>query len=205
MKGKLIGILKKVPVRAWIYVAVIAASFLAVALPLGLTGTEGAWYSVFWGAFSALGAFVIARVIYHSVTGDSSAEMWAISIYALIADLGWLIGILSTTYTVAVIGIVIMISGGMMSLGMRFIGKGGSKVEDAELLANACEILRYRFMGDVIEGVLDTKRPLVVVEGIADPLTVNEAIKDGYKDEAADAIAYLKKAIANSRMAKERK
>ena len=205
MSDKLIGFLRKVTAKAWIYMAVIAASFLAIALPLGLTGTEGAWYSAFWGAFGAGAAFAIARTIYHLATGDNSAEMWAISVYALASDLGWLVGILSSTYTVATIGIVITLTGALMALGTRFIGRGGVKVQEAGLIDQLSGSLRYRFMGDVLEGMLDIRRPLVVVSSIRDPLTVNEAREAGFANEADEAIAYLREVIANSRAAKEKK
>ena len=205
MSEKLIGFLKGVPAKAWVYAAVIVAAFLAIALPLGLTGAESAWYSVFWGAFGACAALVVARTIYHCASGDNSAEMWAISIYGLAADLGWLIGIMSTTYAVATIGIVITVAGALMAFGTRFIGRGGVKVQEADLLRKLCGAVRYRFMGDVVEGVLDIRRPLVVIESIKDPLTVDEARSAGFAAEADEAVAYLKGAIANSRVAKEKK
>lgn len=183
--------LKKIPKRAWIYAGTAIAAFLAVMLPLDLTGTQDALYSVFWGILGGVAALVIARTIYHCITGDNSAEMWAISIYAIVADLGWLIGILSKTWAVAIIGIVIMIVGLMMSLCMRYGDKDGTKTKREELLSRMKDSLRYRFMGDDISGMLDTKRWLVTIEDAKEPMTINEAIANGYTEQAKEAEDYI--------------
>ena len=183
--------LKKIPKRAWIYAGAVIAAFLAVALPLALTGTQNALYSVFWGILGGAAALIIARTAYHCATGDNTADMWAVSIYGLAADLGWLIGILSTTWAVAIIGIVVMIVGVMMSLCMRYGDKDGTKAKREEIFTKMKNTLRYRFMGDDISGMLDTKRWLVDIENAKEPMTINEAIANGYTEEAKAAEAYL--------------
>lgn len=183
--------LKKIPKRAWIYAGAVIAAFLAVALPLALTGTQNALYSVFWGILGGAAALIIARAAYHCATGDNTADMWAVSIYGLAADLGWLIGILSTTWAVAIIGIVVMIVGVMMSLCMRYGDKDGTKAKREEIFTKMKNTLRYRFMGDDISGMLDTKRWLVDIENAKEPMTINEAIANGYTEEAKAAEAYL--------------
>ena len=183
--------LKKIPKRAWIYAGAALAAFLAVTLPLALTGTQGALYSILWGMLSGTAALIVTRTIYHCATGDNTAEMWAVSIYGLVADLGWLIGILSTTWAVAIIGIVITIVGIMMSLCMRYGDKDGLKAKKEELLTQMRKSLRYRFMGDDVNGMLDTKRWLVEVADAKEPMTIEEAVANGYADEAKAAEEYL--------------
>ena len=51
--------------------------------------------------------------------------------------------------------------------------------------------LRYRFMGDDISGMLDTRRWLVEVENAKEPMTINEAIANGHTEEAKAAEEYL--------------
>ena len=160
MSEKIKGLIEKIPSRYWIYLAVGVAAMLAIALPLALTETESVWYSLFWGAFGTAAAVIITRCIYHCATGDNSAEMWAISIYGVVADLGWLVGILTESYSVATIGIVILAAGMMMALGTRFVGKDGAKVKRAEVETLLAKTLRYRYMGDVIDGEVDIRRPL---------------------------------------------
>lgn len=183
--------LVKIPKRAWIYASAAIAVFLAVTLPLALTGTQGALYSIFWGILGGAAALIVARTIYHCATGDNNAEMWAISIYGIAADLGWLIGILATTWAVAIVGIVIMLVGLMMSLCMRYGDRDGTKTKKDELLTDLKKSLRYRFMGDDLKGMLDTKRWLVEIEDAKEPMTINEAIATGYPDEAKAAEEYL--------------
>ncbi len=204
MSDRLTDFFGKIPARVWIYLSVLVAVMLAITLPLALTGYQDVWYSVFWGIFGAVAAVLITRIIYHCATGDNEAEMWAVSLYGIAGDLGWLIGILSTTYTVATIGIVITAAGTLMAAGTRFIGRDGIKVQKSELLGKLRTELRYRFMGDEITGPLDTKRPLVVIEDVRDPLTINEAIAAGYEKEAEEAIEYLKSVI-NTSVGKEKK
>ena len=205
MSAKLKAAFGKVPVRYWIYLGAFAVAMAAVSLPLGLTGTETAMYSEVWGLLAGAAAAIVARTAYHSATGDNSAEMWAISIYGIAADLGWLIGILSTTVTWATIGIVILIAGAMMGICTRFIGRGGVKLMQAEAYDRLSKVVRFRFMGDVVEGKPDIQRPLVVVDGVKDPMTIVEAREAGYGEEADAAAAYLKAAIANSNEFKEQR
>lgn len=183
--------LKKIPKRAWIYAGAALAALLAVTLPLALTGTQNVLYSIFWGILGGIAALIVARTIYHCATGDNTAEMWSVSIYGLAADLGWLIGILSTTWAVAIIGIVVMIVGAMMSLCMRYGDRDGTKTKREELLLKMKQSLRYRFMGDDISGMLDTRRWLVEVENAKEPMTINEAIANGHTEEAKAAEEYL--------------
>ena len=190
--------LAKVPNRVWLYATAFIAGFLIVFLPLLLLEVVDIFYSIFWGLFSAVLVFIITRTVYHVAVKDASAETWAESIYAFVADLGWLIGIISTSWTVAIIGIVVMIVGGIMSICTRFVGKDGIKAREAELLENLKSTLRYRYMGDTLDGRLDSARYLVNIAGEKDPLTVNQAIAKGYQEEAEDAIAYIKTVIANS-------
>lgn len=203
MSEKIKGLIEKIPSRYWIYLAVGVAAMLDIALPLALTETESVWYSLFWGAFGTAAAVIITRCIYHCATGDNSAEMWAISIYGVVADLGWLVGILTESYSVATIGIVILAAGMMMALGTRFVGKDGAKVKRAEVETLLAKTLRYRYMGDVIDGEVDIRRPLVIAEGVKDPMTVEEAYKSGYEKEAEDAMSYIRMAVDNT-VAKEK-
>ena len=195
MAEKLKSVFGKIPARYWIYLTVGTAMMLAVSLALGLTGVETPWYSVFWGLFATAAAVLVARTIYHIATGDNTAEMWAISIYGIVADLGWLVGILTNSYSVATIGIVILAAGAMMALGTRFIGKGGIKVQKAEILSGLSKTLRYRFMGDAIDGKLDIDRPLIVTDMTGDKLTIAEAREAGLEKEADEAEKYIMSAI----------
>ena len=205
----MMNFLKKIPKRAWIYAGTAFAAFLAVMLPLALTGTQSVLYSIFWGILGGAAVLIITRTIYHCATGDNTAEMWAISIYALAADLGWLIGILSCTWAVAIIGIVVMIVGLMMSLCMRYGDKDGTKAKREEIYSKMKNTLRYRFMGDDISGMLDTKRWLVEIEAAKEPMTINEAITNGYTEEAKAAEEYLNsvldKYVAAQKAEKEKK
>lgn len=201
--------LTKIPKRAWIYAGTALAAMLAVTLPLALTGTQSVLYSIFWGILGGVAALIVTRTIYHCATGDNTAEMWAISIYGLVADLGWLIGILSTTWAVAIIGIVVMLVGVMMSLCMRYGDKDGTKAKREEIYTKMKGTLRYRFMGDDISGMLDTKRWLVEIEEAKEPMTINEAIANGHTEEAKAAEAYLNsvldKYVAAQKAQKENK
>ena len=190
--------LGKVPVKVWLYAAAFVALFVAVALPLKLTGTETIWYSLFWGVFAGVAGLIAVRTIYHAAKDDNSAEMWAVSIYALIADLGWLLGILSVTYVEAIIGIVIMMAFTMMALGTRYLGKDGWKKRQMDAKDLLFKTLRYRLMGDVIGGAIDTNRLLVDVTDGSDPMTINEAKAAGYKAEAMEAEEYIKEVLKNS-------
>lgn len=201
--------LAKIPKRAWIYTGIAIAAMLAVTLPLALTGTQSVLYSIFWGILGGVAALIVTRTIYHCATGDNSAEMWAISIYGLVADLGWLIGILSTTWAVAIIGIVVMLVGVMMSLCMRYGDKDGTKAKREEIYTKMKKTLRYRFMGDDISGMLDTKRWLVEIEEAKEPMTIDEAISNGHTEEAKAAEVYLNgvldKYVAAQKTQKEKK
>ena len=197
--------LKAIPKRTWIYTGAALAAFLAVMLPLSLTGTQGVLYSIFWGILGGIAALIITRTVYHCATGDNTAEMWAVSIYGLVADLGWLIGILSTTWAVAIIGIVVMIVGALMALCMRYGDRDGSKTKRSELMERMCSTLRYRFMGDTIDGMIDTKRPLVEVKGQTEALTIKEAYAAGFTSEAKEAEAYLLSVIEKAVPAKKNK
>lgn len=196
--SKLREFVKGIPIRAWIYAASVAAAFLAVMLPLLFLSEEGALYSVFWGLFASVLALIVARVAYHLATKDNSAEMWAVSIYGIVAALGWLIGILSTTLTMATIGIVILMAGAMMALCTRYIGHDGARLRESEMIDALSATLRYRFMGDVVTGQIDIKRPLIVLDGKTDPPTINEARAAGFTAEAEAAVAYVKEAIRTS-------
>lgn len=195
MSGRLKALLARIPVRAWLYAGAAAIAFLAVMLPVWLTGTEGVGYSICWGLLAGLGALVVTRTVYHCASGDNSAEMWAVSIYGIVADIGWLIGILSTTYVGAIVGVVIMLAAAMMALGSRYLGRDGWRRKAMDLRAELNASLRYRLMGDVVGGAIDINRRLVQIEGEADPLTVDEAYALGYEAEAKEAEGYVKSVI----------
>lgn len=195
MSGRIKAFLAKVPVRAWLYAGAAIVAFLAVMLPVWLTDTEGIGYSICWGLLAGLGALVVTRTVYHCASGDNSAEMWAVSIYGIVADIGWLIGILSTTYVGAIVGVVILMAAAMMALGSRYLGRDGWRRKASELRVELNASLRYRLMGDVVGGAIDVNRRLVKVEGEPDPLTIDEAYSLGYEAEAKEAEEYVRTII----------
>lgn len=173
---------KKILIYGIPAVVVGIASAIIAALVFG----ETAFYSICWALAGAALAAVVARVAYHLIQKDNTPEMWQISIYGVVSVAGWVGGILSTTWLWATFALAVMCIGILMATGTRFC-----KAVARERLRKSLErTLRYKKVGDMLSGELDTKRPLtVIVDSVA--LTVAEAEKAGYSTEAESGREYI--------------
>lgn len=157
------------------------------ALFASLAGGQDWFYSAMWAIWAGMVAAIAARVIYHIVINDNSAETWAISIYALVASFGWLGAIFSSTVGTDVLTFAVVIGAAMMGFGTRFINAPLSREAQMDWLkANA----RYKYIDDNPMMGDDEERPLCMVsEGVS--FTANEAASAGYGELAAKAQEYL--------------
>lgn len=157
------------------------------ALFASLAGGQDWFYSAMWAIWAGMVAAITARVIYHIVINDNSAETWAISIYALVASFGWLGAIFSATVGTDVLTFAVVIGAAMMAFGTRFINAPLSREAQMDWLkANA----RYKYIDDNPMMGDDEERPLCMVsEGVS--FTANEAASAGYGELAAKAQEYL--------------
>lgn len=161
--------------------AIIGALFAALA------GGQDWFYTSMWAIFAGGMAAVAARVIYHIVINDNSAESWQISIYGFVACLGWLGAIYSKTAGTDVLAFAVVIGAGMMMAGTRFLGAPQDPEElMAWLMANA----RYKYIDDnPLLGDDESKPITMVVEGVS--LTPDQAKAAGFGHLTYEAQAYL--------------
>ena len=167
---------------------------------------ENVLYALCWALLFGGFATVAARTILHAVKKDNSAEMYAISIYALMALGGWLGLILTGSWLwVSVFG-ALVVGSTLMALGTRYLDpveddvkkdeKTEEEVEEVKIetpdqkLAFLKETVRFKFDGDSLDGAPLLNYPICKVDG--DALTVKEADEKGYGAIAADGLEYLK-------------
>ena len=184
-----------VKIKVLFYLAVVVAFFAGIFSICFFATGEGWFYSVCWGLLASGYGFIVARVGFHLYLKDNSAEMWQVTIYWAFAVTGWLIAILSNSWTMTSIGIANLVGFLMMSLGTRFIKYAGDWIKAAvdKDLEFYVENSRWKFIGDDIDSGEDTDRALCSVNG--NPLTIAEAKKQGYVKEAEEGIAYLQECL----------
>lgn len=128
------------------------------------------------------------RIIYHIVINDNAPETWQVSIYALVACLGWLLAIFSRTTGTDILAFAIMIGAAMMLYGTRFIRLPMTKDEIIEWLRSN---VRYKFIEDNPLLGYDTSEPITKIANTGESLTVTEALSWNFIDAAAQGEAYL--------------
>lgn len=181
--------------RYLFYLGISVICFLAVFCICFFCTSEGTFYSVCWGILAAGCGAVATRIGFHLIMKDNSPEMWQVSIYQLLAVIGWLIAVISDSWPMTSAGIAMIAAFLLMTAGTRFIRYRGDWVKtaterDLTVLEETC---RWKFIGDKYSAGEDTERPLCAVNG--NPLTVSEARLQGYVKEAEEGSAYLSSLI----------
>ncbi len=149
------------------------------------------FYGFAWGAEGAGFGLVIAWTVIHLINKEESPEMYQISIEGLIALVGWMIAILSTTWTVCSIGFAVMIAGVLSALGswMSFHTIKSDILENMIDLTWMINNVRYRYVeNDMSKGFSSV--PLIK-DGQGKALTVKEAEAAGLGAAVYDARRYL--------------
>lgn len=157
------------------------------ALFASLAGGQDWFYTVMWSIFAGGIASVVARVIYHIVINDNSAETWQISIYGLIACCGWIGAIYSKTPGTDVLTFAVVIGASMMMAGTRFLV---APQDTEEILKWLMAHSRYKYIDDnPLLGDDESKPIAMVVEGVS--LTPDQAATAGFPQLAEEAKKYL--------------
>ena len=177
-------------IKASVYLSAAAVMFAITFSVCFWALKESGIYSVLFGfSGAALGA-ILARSVYHLLLCDNSAEMWQISIYGIMADIGWVIAVFTESWALASTGLAICFIALFMLLGSRWTTIWVDKLSNAKRIKIYKDTLRYCFIDDVPDGTLDQQRPLCEIDGV--PMTINEAIQAGKEEEARKAVSYLK-------------
>lgn len=188
--------INSVKLKALLYIGLAFVSCL-VAFIVCFFGIGLGWlYSCSWGLFFGATGAVLARTIFHLYLEDFKAEMWQVSIYGLIACLGWLGCILCASYTWLFVWIALIVGMGLMLVGVRFIDGYIANRENApkdtdSILASLINTRRYRFIEDDPSKGENLEKPVCLVDNKA--LTVAEAEAEGYVKVARKGKSYLKK------------
>lgn len=166
------------------------AGVLTASLIAGLVCAQGWLYSIYWGALGGGLGVTVAWFAWHIALKDWAPEMWQIGIYVLFACLGWLGGIMSTTWGVASLCLAVMVTAILMAIGTRFC-----KIVAAVKTTSSLErTLRYRLVDDKLGGAENLDAPLISYGGNA--LTVEEAVRAGLPAEQIEAArAYIARLI----------
>lgn len=175
-----------------LYLASFAIGAVFAGLISGLGGKCTAFNVIAWILFGGFAFTLSARIIFHLAIKDNDGETWQISIYFIVALLGWLIGILSRTALLDTFSLALVISMVLMAVGCRFL-KGENKEE--ELIDYLTRELRYKFVSDNPEMGLDKARALGAVDRAGNYLTIQEMEVSGFGASAEGAEKYIKKAF----------
>ena len=176
--------------------SIASAVFFVIAFLVSLlAANESVLYAVCFGLFGGGVGCIIARTVYHLANKDYAVRMWAVSVDILVACLGWLLAVLSTTISWTSVGLAICAFGFVMAHGNRFVKKKKKLISTSEELASSAtdssliSTLRYCYINDDPTLGEDKKRPLCLIDGKA--YTCAEAYGMGKGAMAADALQYI--------------
>lgn len=167
------------------------SAFIIACLIAGLVFRTGLMYAMFYGLLFAGLAVTLARTVYHLILKDYAPEMWQISIYMIVACIGWLGGILSLTWGWASLSLAVMVGAILMAVGTRFC----KEVARAKTTSSLEQTLRYKFVDDILGGAPNNDAPLCLVNGT--PMTVAEAEKAGAVEVAKKGREYIQKILGD--------
>lgn len=173
------------------YVSISVVACIATTIICGFATGEGWFYSVCWGILAAIVAGTVTRIAFHLVFKDNRPEMWQVSIYMFGIALGWMIAIIGTSWAVSSIGLAMCVGFVLMAFGTRLIKQKGDWIQYAAGLGREEleKSLRWKYLDDDPKLGEDYSRALCAVNGT--PLTIAEAISQGYVSTAKEAKEYL--------------
>lgn len=184
--------------RLIVYPSATIVSFAAAMLIAFFVFSETIFYAICFGLFAALLALALSRMILHIIAEDTSAEMYAICIYVILAAFAWLGLIYTESWLFVSIFGAAFVGFLLMAAGTRLLDPVIEENVIAEYTKQGYETdldflkrtVRFRFTDDKLGNPPDTNRPICQIGDSM--MTCEEAFDAGFGAKAAEGIEYLR-------------
>lgn len=179
--------MSKLNIRFWLYPVVTAVAFIISFLVMRYALDYYLLETVLYSGSIAASALLGTRIAVNAMQKNKVLSFKLSAIWHLSAIVTLVCFTAAPTWaTTEFIGGLVLLSA------VNAIGYSASKAESVELslVEKLKAELKFRLVGDTLQGAADPSRPLIVIDGKV--MTVNEADASGHGAAAADGLEYIK-------------
>lgn len=178
--------------KRFVYLASIVVAFAATVLTCSLVFDLPSLYTAHISLLTCLLALAAARIIFALATKTAKANVIISEAWLIFACAALFVCIRTASMSAYSLFLWLVGLGLINAIGFTFLCSEIrdlpiTKVDDYIRLKAG---LKFRFVGDELDGKPDLNQPLIVVDGV--PRSADEAEKMGYGAKAADALEYIK-------------